>query len=298
MEYVSLRFQEERKLCQREIEAALKKNLSPIITASPVLGQCIYDCVLDGGQRLRPILLLKMAELLGQPAPSVLKAACAVEILHSTSLILDDLPTMDNATMRRGKPTAHLVYGEANVIMISHLLAFRAYHLIVQNGVENGRSPQEIDKLSATLLHHTGLNGVIGGQIDDLADAREHYTKQEMETMYYKKTGALLVLTAVLANQLCQATPQASQALINYAQHLGIAYQIRDDILDETGELQELGKHPHQDDNKQTHTKLVGLPTAKTRLKFHLHKAEQSLAIFGQRAWFLSYLCQQYGAIN
>lgn len=298
MKNESLRFREEWALCQREIALALEENLSTIGTTNPTFHQPISDCVLNGGHRLRPILMLKMAELLGKPPAFVLKAACAVEILHSASLILDDLPTMDNATMRRGKPTAHLVYGEATVIMISHLLAFQAYHLIVQNGVENGRSPQDIHKLSATLVHLTGLNGVIGGQIDDLAEARAHYSKQELERMYYKKTGALLELTAVLASQLCQATPQENKALVNYTRHLGIAYQIRDDILDETGELQELGKNPRQDVHKQTHTKLVGLPTAKTQLRHHLHKAEQSLAIFGQRAWFLSQLCQQYGALN
>lgn len=291
-------FQRELASCRQQVEAALEENLTAVLPPTSPFRQPIYDCVLSGGKRLRPILMLKMAELLGKPDHSVLKAACAIEVLHSVSLVLDDLPSMDNATMRRGQPTAHLVYGEANVILLSHLLAFQAYHLIVQNSVENGRSPQQIAQISASLVQLTGLHGVIGGQMDDLAEARCHFSKLEMEEMYYKKTGALLVLTAVLTEQLCQATPQEAQALVGYGRHLGIAYQIRDDILDETGDLPELGKDPRQDAHKQTHTKLAGLPSSQTRLKYHLHKAKQNVACFGPRAWFLTSLCQQYGALN
>lgn len=291
-------FQKEWTVCRQEVEAALAENLTAVLPPNSPFRQPIYDCVLSGGKRLRPILMLKMAELLGQPQQTVLPTACAIEILHSVSLVLDDLPAMDNATVRRGQPTAHLVYGEANVILLSHLLAFQAYHLIVQNSVANGRSPQQIAQISTSLVQLTGLHGVIGGQMDDLAETRRSFSKQEMEEMYYKKTGALLVLTAVLTSQLCQATAPEAKALVSYARHLGIAYQIRDDILDETGELHELGKNPHQDADKQTHTKLAGLSSSQTRLKQHLHKAEQSVACFGSRAWFLTCLCQQYGALN
>ncbi|MCB8979329.1 MAG: polyprenyl synthetase family protein [Ardenticatenaceae bacterium] len=291
-------FQREWSICRQQVEAALEENLTAVLPTNSPFRQPIYDCVLNGGKRLRPILMLKMAELLGQSNQSVLKAACAIEILHSVSLVLDDLPAMDNATVRRGQPTAHLMYGEANVILLAHLLAFQAYDLIVQNSVANGRSPQQIAQISTSLVQLTGLQGVIGGQVDDLAEARDNFSKREMEEMYYKKTGALLVLTAVLTGQLCQANPKEAKALVTYARHLGIAYQIRDDILDETGELHELGKNPRQDVQKQTHTKLAGLSASQTRLKQHLHKAEQSIAHFGPRAWFLTCLCQQYGALN
>jgi len=298
MNHTFHQFQGELANCRQQVEAALEENLTAVLPPNSPFRQPIYDCVLSGGKRLRPIQMLKMAELLGKPNQSVLKAACAIEVLHSVSLILDDLPSMDNATVRRGQPTAHLVYGEANVILLSHLLAFQAYHLIVQNSVDNGRSPQQIAQISAALVQLTGLHGVIGGQMDDLAEARCRFSKQEMEEMYYKKTGALLALTAVLTGQLCQASPQEAKALVTYGRHLGIAYQIRDDILDETGELPELGKNPRQDAHKQTHLKLAGLAASQTRLKHHLHKAEQSVACFGPRAWFLTSLCQQYGVLN
>lgn len=231
-----------------------------------------------GGKRIRPILLLAVMHELGHNHPDALKVAAAIEMIHTYSLIHDDLPSMDDDDLRRGMPTNHKVYGEAVAILAGDALLTYSFGLIARlENVSSDDKVQLIDLMSVS----AGAEGMVGGQILDIEGEEKKLELQELEQVHRLKTGALLTFSILAGAILAQAKPDTMVSLTRFGEHLGLAFQIQDDILDVTGTSEELGKTAGKDENseKSTYPGILTLPKAKEKLDHHA--AEALVAIEG-----------------
>ncbi|RJQ49138.1 MAG: (2E,6E)-farnesyl diphosphate synthase [Gammaproteobacteria bacterium] len=249
---------------QARVERALNACLPPAGSAPAELHRAMRYAVLDGGKRIRPALVYAAGCVTGAE-PALLDApACAVEMIHAYSLVHDDLPAMDDDDLRRGKPTCHKAFGEATAILAGDALIALAFQLLAR------AAPPVTDsmrvKMIETLAQASGSHGMAGGQALDLAAAGKTLSLAELELMHVQKTGAL-IRASVLLGAYCG--PNLDQAVLSqldrYAKRIGLAFQIQDDILDETGDTQTLGKTQGADRarNKPTYPALLGLSQAR-----------------------------------
>lgn len=225
-----------------------------------------------GGKRIRPILLLAVMHELGHNHPDALKVAAAVEMIHTYSLIHDDLPSMDDDDLRRGMPTNHKVYGEAVAILAGDALVTYSFGLIARlKNVSSDEKVQLIDLMSVS----AGAEGMVGGQILDIEGEEKKLELLELEQVHRLKTGALLTFSIIAGAILAQAKPETIMSLTRFGEHLGLAFQIQDDILDVTGTSEELGKTAGKDENseKSTYPGILTLPRAKEKLDHHASEA-------------------------
>ena len=225
------------------------------------LGEAMRYAVLDGGKRLRPLLVLAAAEAVGGDPAAALRAACAVELIHAYSLVHDDLPCMDNDVLRRGKPTVHVRFGEAQALLAGDALQALAFELLTPDA--DAVAPAMQAELCRALARAAGAAGMAGGQAIDLASVGKPLTEPELRAMHTLKTGALLQ-ASVRMGALCarQAlAPTAQTALDAYGAALGLAFQVVDDILDVTADSAQLGKTAGKDAaaDKPTYVSLLGL---------------------------------------
>ena len=242
--------------------------------------------LLAGGKRIRPVLLLAAADMLAPDqdehlAGRLLRFACALEMIHTYSLIHDDLPCMDDDDLRRGRPTCHKVYGEAMAVLAGDHLLNRAYEVML-SAVEPGR-PETLaaaQRISAA----AGRSGMIGGQVLDLQAENTRLSPDALERLHQMKTGALLTVPAEAAALLCGADKDTVRQLAAFGRHLGLAFQIRDDMLDQTADAKTLGKTAGKDqrDMKSTFVTLFGLEEAGLRLRQETDEAEASLEALGK----------------
>ena len=245
------------------------------------LGQAMRYAVLDGGKRLRPLLVLASAEAFGQgPAQEAasLRAACALELIHAYSLVHDDMPCMDNDVLRRGKPTVHVQFGQAQALLAGDALQSLAFELLTPL---DGSVPERTQAVCAGLLARaSGYWGMAGGQAIDLASVGQRLSEEQLRQMHRLKTGALL-LCAVQMGVACAATanPAAQAALDRFGQALGLAFQVVDDILDVTTDSATLGKTAGKDEaaDKPTYVALMGLQAAQRHADELAAQAMQAL---------------------
>jgi farnesyl diphosphate synthase len=228
------------------------------------LGEAMRYAVLDGGKRLRPLLAVATAQAVnGAPAvPELaLRAGCAVELIHAYSLVHDDMPCMDNDVLRRGKPTVHIKYGEAQAMLAGDALQALAFELLLEHNLDVTVSAQ----LARELAHAAGHQGMAGGQAIDLAGVGQVLTQQHLEDMHRRKTGALLLASVRMGAMAVNAQPKQMQALQRYGQALGLAFQVIDDVLDVTADSATLGKTAGKDAaaDKPTFVSLMGLAPAR-----------------------------------
>ncbi|MGG3450125.1 polyprenyl synthetase family protein [Domibacillus aminovorans] len=236
-----------------------------------------------GGKRIRPMLLLAVLETYGQKAEKGLDAACALEMIHTYSLIHDDLPAMDDDALRRGQPTNHKVFGEATAILAGDALLTYAFELIASSTVQ---SPEHSIKLIQMLASAAGPEGMVGGQMADMEGERRVLSLSELEYIHLHKTGRLLAFS-VMAGALIGGADERETALLEkYARHIGLAFQIRDDILDVEGTEEEIGKPVGSDESneKSTYPSLLSLTGAKEKLAEELKGAYDALASLGRPA--------------
>ncbi|QTD47428.1 polyprenyl synthetase family protein [Ottowia testudinis] len=219
--------------------------------------------VLDGGKRLRPLLVLAAAEAVQGNAEAALRAACAVELIHAYSLVHDDMPCMDNDVLRRGKPTVHVQFGEARALLAGDALQALAFELLTPDGAEVPADMQS--KLCRVLARAAGADGMAGGQAIDLASVGKPLGEAELRDMHERKTGALLQ-ASVRMGAVCGSAvaPAARAALDDFGAAIGLAFQVVDDILDVTADSAALGKTAGKDAaaDKPTYVSLLGLPAA------------------------------------
>lgn len=254
-----------------EINEQLEKLVSRL-NGPEILIDAMKYSLAAGGKRIRPILLLATLEAFGQRAEKGMTVACAVEILHTYSLIHDDLPAMDNDDLRRAQPTNHKVFGEANAILAGDALLTFSFELIAtlkESSVTNEMQLELIKRLSLA----AGAEGMIGGQVEDLiAENTPNLTVQELEKIHFNKTGKLIIYSVTAGAILAAANDEQLKNLERFAYHLGIAFQIQDDILDEEGDMEKIGKPTGSDrqNQKSTYPKLLTMEGAKRKLTEHI----------------------------
>jgi len=235
-----------------------------------------------GGKRLRPILCLASAEVVGGEIEPVLPAACALEMIHTYSLIHDDLPAMDNDDFRRGVPTNHKVFGEAIAILAGDALLTEAFEYFALSGV----SPNKVTEVIRIAVKAAGYRGMIGGQVIDLECENRKVDLATVEYMHIHKTGALLSASLEIGAILGGGGQDQTSALKNYGHHIGLAFQITDDLLDVEGDPALMGKTPGSDaaKNKMTYPALLGIAQSRDAAKEHVENALEALAGFDVRA--------------
>lgn len=272
---------------QAQIEAFLGKYLenSPQYAR---LQEAMRYSLLAGGKRIRPVLVLEACRICGGEVEKALPFACALEMIHTYSLIHDDLPAMDNDDLRRGRPTNHKEFGEAAAILAGDALLTEAFFALSQAELPPDRIVQAVACLSA----QAGHLGMVGGQALDMEEKKR--TVPELEQLQSLKTGALLQAAAELGCIAAGGTPQQRQGLRVYAEKLGRAFQIRDDMLDVMGEQAQLGKPIGSDAElgKSTFAALLGLEACAGLVEELTAQAAQALAPFEARG-FLVWLAQQ-----
>ncbi|MDB5860196.1 MAG: Geranyltranstransferase (Farnesyl-diphosphate synthase)-like protein [Ramlibacter sp.] len=226
------------------------------------LGEAMRYAVLDGGKRLRPLLVLAACEAVGGHHEAALRAACAVELIHAYSLVHDDMPCMDNDILRRGKPTVHVQFGEATALLAGDALQALAFELLAPAGAGIPDAVQA--RLCRLLAHAAGHAGMAGGQAIDLAAVGQSLTEDELHQMHSLKTGALLQASVMMGAACGDTGRAANQGLTDYGRALGLAFQVVDDMLDVTADSATLGKTPGKDaaQDKPTYVSLLGLERA------------------------------------
>jgi farnesyl diphosphate synthase len=223
------------------------------------LGQAMRYAVLDGGKRLRPLLVLAAAEAVGGNMQAALRAACAVELIHAYSLVHDDMPCMDNDVLRRGKPTVHVQYGEASALLAGDALQALAFELLTP---DDGSVPEAMQaQLCRLLARAAGSAGMAGGQAIDLASVGLKLNEAQLREMHRLKTGALLQGSVLMGASCGALTTAERDALSTYGAAIGLAFQVVDDILDVTADSATLGKTAGKDaeQDKPTYVSILGL---------------------------------------
>jgi geranylgeranyl diphosphate synthase type II len=238
------------------------------------------------GKRIRPVLTLVVADLFGSRSVSsdvVLDLACAVEMVHACSLILDDLPSMDNASLRRGRPTVHLRFGENVALLASLALLNRAYALVAESAQRLSLRRYTAEDMVHHLAAAIGSDGLIGGQALDLLSRPEDLDLEVLEYIHSHKTGALFMAAGELGAMAADAKRKDLEVVARFAKNLGLAFQISDDLLDVLGTPEETGKDVGQDAAKVTFVKLLGVDGAQALEAELLGFAVESLAPLGRK---------------
>ncbi len=248
--------------------------------------------VLSPGKRVRPMLALAAAEMLGGAADDALDLACAVEFVHCCSLVLDDLPAMDDAQLRRGRPALHREFGEDVALLAAFALLNRAYALVAETSQRLRLSRYSPEELLHHLAQAIGTEGLIAGQALDLASDGSSPTLADLEYIHSHKTGALFLAAAELGAMAVDARRRDLEAIGAFAKNLGLAFQIEDDLLDVLATSAETGKDSGQDAAKATFVKLLGVDGARALADELLEFALASVAPFGRRAEVLRALVE------
>jgi farnesyl diphosphate synthase len=258
------------------VEAALSEWVG--VDAPVELGDAMRYAVLDGGKRLRPLLVFAASEAVGGHAEAALRAACSVELIHAYSLVHDDLPCMDNDILRRGKPTVHVKFGEADALLAGDALQALAFELLTPEGDDIAPAVQAT--LCRLLARAAGSQGMAGGQAIDLASVGLTLDGAQLREMHRMKTGALLQGSVEMGAACGDALPpQALAALREYGAALGLAFQVVDDILDVIADSETLGKTAGKDaaSDKPTYVSLLGLDGARAQARELLVQALAAL---------------------
>ncbi|MCL4501711.1 MAG: polyprenyl synthetase family protein [Deltaproteobacteria bacterium] len=248
--------------------------------------QAMHYSLFVGGKRLRPILCLAAAEAVGGDAGEALPAACALEMIHTYSLIHDDLPAMDDDDLRRGQPTCHKKFDEATAILAGDGLLTEAFHIIAAAAPRfEGREAVLLD-ISELLSKAAGYQGMVGGQMLDLMAEGRQITLKELETIHRLKTGALLTAATRAGALMGGGNRQEVTALTSYGERFGLAFQVTDDLLDVEGDTAEMGKAAGQDEKrrKATYPALLGLEASKQWAGRLVEEAVAELEPFQDRA--------------
>jgi farnesyl diphosphate synthase len=243
-----------------EVEAALDAWVPEDAPAG--LGRAMRYGVLDGGKRLRPLLVLAAREAVGGSAEAAMRAAVAVELIHAYSLIHDDMPCMDNDVLRRGKPTVHVEFGQAQAMLAGDAMQALAFEVLTP---DTGVEPALQARLCALLARSAGHAGMAGGQAIDLASIGKPLSESQLRDMHRRKTGALLQASVLMGAATGPVSASAWDALGEYGAAIGLAFQVVDDILDVTQPSETLGKTAGKDEdsNKPTYVSVLGLAAAR-----------------------------------
>lgn len=264
---------------REEVNRALRRYLALPSQCPPRLEEAIQYSLEAGGKRIRPILAIASGEACGGKTEAVLPVACALEMIHTFSLIHDDLPAMDNDDLRRGRPTNHKVFGEGMAILAGDGLMIQAFGLLARQRI----SCEVMEEIAQA----AGPAGMVGGQVLDLEAEGRKLRPQELETIHCLKTGRLIAVSVTSGARMAKATLEQLEKLQSYGQAVGLAFQITDDILNVEGSPVETGKQRTGSDDarrKATYPSLFGVQASRTKAQQLVDEAIQSLAYFDQKA--------------
>lgn len=274
------------------LEAALQERRARVDSAlrtlwepggSPEVAAAVEHSLFAPAKRLRPVLSLLVADLFrGDPA-AVLPAGCAVEMVHTASLILDDLPSMDDAAARRGRAACHVAHGEANAILAAFALLNRAYEILA-DGWPGAPAAATRAAIARDLGRAVGMDGMVAGQARDLSITGRSLDFATLEFIHSRKTGALFMASAALGAAAAGASTAETASVVGYAKNLGLAFQVVDDLIDATGRAQEAGKDVGKDLKKTTFVSFSGVEGARQLAEELIAASHDALAGFGARA--------------
>ena len=266
----------------RQSLAAVEQALQAWVPADAPggLGEAMRYGVLDGGKRLRPLLVLAAAQAVQGENEAAMRAAVAVELIHAYSLIHDDMPCMDNDVLRRGKPTVHVQFGQAQAMLAGDAMQALAFEVLTP---DDGVDPRVQARLCALLARAAGHAGMAGGQAIDLASVGKPLDESTLRDMHRRKTGALLQASVLLGAACGPCDARVFQALSDFGAAIGLAFQVVDDVLDVTQASEVLGKTAGKDleQNKPTYVQLMGLQRARDYARELRAQAHDALAVSG-----------------
>jgi farnesyl diphosphate synthase len=276
-------FNDWMKAAQSEFETGLAAFLPAPETAPARLHQAMRYAVLDGGKRVRPLLVFAAGELFDADAGMLARAAAAVEMIHAYSLVHDDMPCMDDDALRRGKPTVHVKYDEATALLVGDALQSQAFLVLAEAEAD----PARVLAMTCLLARASGSLGMCGGQAIDLDSVGLKLSLPQLEQMHRLKTGALLRASVLLGAMSGKALSSSeTAALDSYAGAIGLAFQVVDDVLDATADSATLGKTAGKDaaDNKPTYVSILGLEESRALVEKLRNDAYRALEQFGDSA--------------
>ncbi|HTX48566.1 MAG TPA: polyprenyl synthetase family protein [Caulobacteraceae bacterium] len=260
------------------VDRRLAELIPPPAEEPGRLGEAAHYALLAPGKRFRPLLTLLSAEAFGATVSRALDVACAMEMVHAASLVLDDLPSMDDARLRRGRPTTHRVYGEADAILASVGLLTRAFGVIAS---AEALGAEDRSELVVSLADAVGFSGLVAGQALDLAERDRPRTVVELDALNHRKTGVLMMAAAEAGARIGAASPDARRELGEFARRVGLAFQIRDDLIDADGGGEHVGKDVGKDAGMTTVVSAIGPRAASAQIDTHLEAADAALARAG-----------------
>ena len=269
------------------IEAELDRYTAECGSMHGILLEAMRYSLLDAGKRIRPMLALEFCRAAGGNPEDAMPFACGVEMIHTYSLIHDDLPCMDDDDLRRGKPSCHVKYGEANALLAGDALQPLAFETMLSG---SRIRPELTVKAAAVLAHACGAAGMVGGQMIDLENEGRHVGVEELRVMDSGKTGAIIRAACVMGVIAAGGGDELIAIAEKYAENIGIAFQITDDILDVTSSAEVLGKPVESDigNDKSTYVSLLGLEKAREEAERHTALAVEAVAPLGDKAEFLA----------
>ncbi len=257
-----------------QVDRRLAELIPPPDEEPGRLGEAAHYALLAPGKRFRPLLTLLTAEAFGAPVGRALDMACAMEMVHAASLVLDDLPSMDDARLRRGRPTTHRVYGEADAILAAVGLLTRAFGVIA---ADQGIGAEDRSALVVSLASAVGLSGLVAGPALDLAERNRPRTLAELDAHNHPKTGVLMMCAAEAGARIGGASPAARRELGEFARRIGLAFQIRDDLIDVEEGGEHVGKDVGKDAGMTTVVSALGPRAAVAAIETHLAAADAAL---------------------
>ena len=270
---------------RRLVDAALRRFL-PVAGSVPLtVRRAMAYSLFPGGKRLRPILTISACRALGGRVADALPAAAAIEMIHTYSLIHDDLPALDNDDLRRGRATSHRVFGEAMAILAGDALLTHAFEVAAAWPIGKHHALRKVEAI-ALLSRAAGVSGMIGGQVMDLEAEGRPCTQERLLRIHRGKTGALIAAAVQIGGIVAGAGRSERRALRVFGEHVGLAFQIVDDILDREGRVDRLGKTPGKDARarKATFPGLLGIETSRRRARDSVRRAQRALSPLGRRA--------------
>lgn len=276
----------------------INEAIEGFLPSGDFLQKNVFDAmrysITAGGKRIRPLLVLQFCRACGGDENSALPFACAIEMIHTYSLIHDDLPCMDDDVLRRGKPSCHVRFGEATALLAGDALLSQAFDTALGFDYKRSVKPENVILAAKELARASGAMGMVGGQVIDLEYEGKKASLSVLRLMHKGKTGALIEAAAKIGCLIADASPAQLEAAAFYARRIGLAFQIVDDILDFTGSASELGKQAGGDEKKgkSTYVTLLGLSDAKALAEKLTAEAESGLDVFGERKEFFILLAR------